>query len=344
MTEIQNNNAQNNNCNYGSYIVIIILLIVIAVLSFFLWKNYNSISNKNITPITNTSNSEDIVVKIIDDGRCSDCQTDTIVQSLKQLPFLTWATFEENDFSDAGIDLFLKANEITKLPAFVLNTNNVPDADFKQYLSETPTGLFNLNIGATYDPYVERSERGFMMLEDGLLEQIKQNSRIYGNENAEILWVEYSDMNCGYCAKLHNDGTHDALFSTFGDKLALAYQYFAIFNKDAPVVLECIAEQKGTDVMYDTIKKAYKEEKKDKAGIAGLVDWINNDTLNACIESGKFNGVIDVHMSIGSGKFGITGTPGNILINTKTGEYAKLPGAYPVSEFEKTINSLLVTK
>jgi hypothetical protein len=54
--------------------------------------------------------------------------------------------------------------------------------------------------------------------------------------------------------------------------------------------------------------------------------------------------VIDIHMSIGNEKFGITWTPWNVLINTKTGEYAKLPGAYPVSEFEKTINSLLVTE
>jgi protein-disulfide isomerase len=45
-------------------------------------------------------------------------------------------------------------------------------------------------------------------------------------------------------------------------------------------------------------------------------------------------------MSLGTEQFGVTGTPGNVLINNKTGEYQILPGAYPVDEFKKAIDSL----
>ncbi len=341
MSENQNN-TQNNNGNNGPYIVIIILLIVIAVLAFFVGKGYNggSSNQNNNTPVV--VNPEDIEVTVIGDVKCADCQTQSVIDSLKQLPSLTSATFKEVDFSDAGSEEILKANNITKLPAFLFNTNNI--SDLQQYLKQTSNGIYSLDVGATHDPYAKRSERGFLMLNDGILDEIKKDSRISGNENAEILWVEYSDLNCGYCAKLHNDWTHEALFKTFWDKLALAYQYFAIFNREAPVILECIADQKGTDVMYATITKAYKDGLKDKAGIAGAVEWLNNDELTACIDSGKYTAKIDTHMKMWSDTFGVTGTPGNILINTKTGEYAKLPGAYPVSDFEKTINNLLLAE
>lgn len=342
MSEIQNNNS--NNGSQAPYIVIIILLIVIAVLAFFVGKWFNT-GTSNTGTNTNTStvvNPEDVELTIIWDTKCADCQTQNILESIKQFPAIASAKITEVDFSDAGTEEVLKANGITKLPAFLLNTDGV--SDLKQYLTKTPTGLFSLDVGATHDPYAKRSDRGFLILNDGVLDAVKKDSRIYGNENAEILWVEYSDINCGYCAKLHNDGTHETLFKTFWDKLGLAYQYFAIFNREAPVILECIAEQKGTDVMYETIKKAYKDGLKDKAWIAGAVEGLNNEELTACIDSGKYTSKIDTHMKMWSETFGVTGTPGNILINTKTWEYAKLPGAYPVADFERTINNLLIAE
>lgn len=345
MTELENNvnTNSNNGCANGPYIVIIILLVIIAILSFFIGKSYSVLTGQ-ATPGTTTAvvtEPKDIVVKVIDDKKCSDCQTASILESIQQLPFLSWATIEKYDFSDSGVEEILKENGITKLPAFLLNTNQVPDTDFAKYLKATPAGLYTLEVNANHDPYAKRSENGFLLLPEGILKEIKDNSRIFGNKDSEILWVEYSDINCGYCAKLHNDGTHDALFEKFGDKLSVAYQYFAIFNREAPEILECIADQKGTDVMYQTIKKAYKDGLKDKAWIAWAVEWLNQDELTACIESGKYKAKIDEHMKVGTDVFGVTGTPGNILINTKTGEYAKLPGAYPVADFEKTINNLL---
>jgi len=39
--------------------------------------------------------------------------------------------------------------------------------------------------------------------------------------------------------------------------------------------------------------------------------------------------------------FGITGTPGNVIINNETGEYEVISGAYPAEEFEAKINSIM---
>jgi protein-disulfide isomerase len=46
-------------------------------------------------------------------------------------------------------------------------------------------------------------------------------------------------------------------------------------------------------------------------------------------------------MSEGSSKFGVNGTPGNVLINTKTGKYEVVSGAQPEANFAAAIERLL---
>ncbi|USN57877.1 MAG: hypothetical protein H6767_06005 [Candidatus Peribacteria bacterium] len=48
-----------------------------------------------------------------------------------------------------------------------------------------------------------------------------------------------------------------------------------------------------------------------------------------------------MQQKIGADTFGITGTPGNVLINNETGEYEVLSGAYPTASFEDVIDRLL---
>jgi hypothetical protein len=68
-----------------------------------------------------------LVVTIIDDKRCTNCMTTEIVNQLKLVPFLQDFGYVEKDFSDTGISDYLKQNEITKLPAIILSTNNIND-------------------------------------------------------------------------------------------------------------------------------------------------------------------------------------------------------------------------
>ncbi len=149
--------VQKNTSDKLPYIIIIVLLIIIAVLAFFIGKNYNVIfsGEKNTTTNTETINSSDVVIKVIWDKRCTNCQTDAISASLKQLPFLTWATFEEVDFSDEWVSDLVKANDLKALPAYLFNTKNFSDSQFTAYLAETPAGLFSLNVWSEFDPYGE---------------------------------------------------------------------------------------------------------------------------------------------------------------------------------------------
>lgn len=170
MSELENKSWDfeiKNTQNSAPYYIIIVLLTIISILSFFVWKNYNVIfSGKEIvqwnTPntISWSTVSSDIVVKVVGDKRCSECQTAPITAQLKQAPFLAGAKFEEVDFSDNGVKDFVKANDIKALPAFLFNTKNVSDPQFVQFLQETKGGLFSLNVWAEFDPFWEMCDNG----------------------------------------------------------------------------------------------------------------------------------------------------------------------------------------
>lgn len=165
-------------------------------------------------------NAEDVTVTIINDERCTDCPVDAITTQLKALPFLAGSTFVEQDFSEDGVEAFLTENNITTLPAVIFNTNQLNDGgQIAPYLTNLENGEYSLAIGATFDPFAERSENGFLMMDQSVIDQIKENAYYDGNVDAPITWIEYSDVNCFYCKKMAKDGTAETVLAEFPENL-----------------------------------------------------------------------------------------------------------------------------
>ena len=168
---------ENNNWNNNMYLVIIIvLLVIIAIWSFFIWKNYNNVFvENNNNQVNNTTNNEksDLKFFVIDDIRCTNCQTDGIINQLKQIPVLWAIDIEKKDFSDEWMEKYIKENNITTLPVFIFNSNNI-DTNINQYLQVLPSWEYSLQIGANFDPFAKRSEKWFLLLEKEKLNEIKE--------------------------------------------------------------------------------------------------------------------------------------------------------------------------
>lgn len=140
------------------YIIIIVMLVLIAILSFFAWKNFDTISSK-----VALSNLE---IQIISDKNCAEdtCHTTELTQNIEALPFLTGAKFTSKDYADSWVKDLLKANWIQYLPAVLLNTNNLWTSteakNFSTYLTWTTAWLFSLNVWIEYDPSSEVCSNG----------------------------------------------------------------------------------------------------------------------------------------------------------------------------------------
>lgn len=354
------------NKNYLQIGVIVVLLLVIAVMWFFLWKKSGGESTNTNTNTASWEvakwNYEDLSITVYEDKRCKNCPTDEVIKQLKLLPSVSWVEIVRKDFSEKGVSDYLNENEVKTLPLIVFSTNNFdvskdpvqtdpntnqPAPKVNSFLQALPKWGFTLAIWATFNPFEKRSENGYLLIDKTKLDSIKANSYVKGNKDAKITWLEYSDLECPYCAKLHNSGTVESLTEKYGDKLNIIFNHFPLaFHANAEPaaqILECLAEEKGADAFYSLMKKSFKDEKstKDYLITEAVTLWANKDTLTKCLDSWKYKDKVKTQMDTWSQNFWVTGTPWNVLINNATWEYEVISWAYPTSAFEAIIDEFL---
>lgn len=333
------------------YIIIIALLIVIAILAFFMWRNlWNNWESSKLWDSWKTEKwkYETITITVIDDKRCTNCMTSEILGQIKKIPFLEWSKFVEKDFSDKWISEYLKDNKITKLPAIILSSNVIDDEwQMQPYLKELTDKQYSLEIWASFDPFAKRSDKWFLIMKKDTLSKIKANTYLDWNENAKVTWIEYSDLECPFCAKLHNSDVPSKIKEKYKNDVNAYFNSFPLdFHKNAmPAarIIECLAEQKWAGAFYSLIDKSFKDEKSDKDFlIAEAVKlWADKAKLDKCVTDWKYDKKITEQQTFASSEFWISWTPANILVNNDTWEYEILSWALPFSAFEATIDKLL---
>ncbi len=300
----------------------------------------------DVSSILNTVDKQ-VEVIIISDKRCwEQCNTTQLINQLREIPSLNTVKITEYDFSQELAKRLLSDAWITKLPAALFTDDNVKE--LSSYLKSTWSKKhYSLELGSRFNPYEERSTRGFKLLDKKNLWEIKAWSYIKGNQNAEILWLEYSDMECPFCAKLHNSWTPKELEKKYWSKLAYSLQHFPLdFHPNAFTAaqyLECTWKLKWTEAFYSLEDQMFASKDVSEPFIIEAVRemWITNKQIVDCVDSKEFDAKITAQQKRGTSVFGITWTPGNVLINTKTWEYDVINWAYPTASFVEVIDRLL---
>jgi len=351
----------NNNLLIG---VIVALSLVVAIMWFFLWKmSWWEKDSKSYDKLT---------LQIITDSRDIVTPVEDIVNELKSLPSIKDAKVKEMDFNDKWVKELLEEAKISALPAFIFSTNNFDVSNDPQqftqdwqiapkinaYLQPLSNEKYYLNVWATYNPFVERSDRGFRTITKEQYDSIVNNSYIEWEEDSKFVWIEYSDLECPFCAKFHKEGTTDSVMWEFEWEISLAFNHFPLsFHNNAQKaaeILECLWEQKGSDAFYKLMNKSFAEAKQlanwnidasESSSEAFLVKeavnlWANEDELKKCVLDWKYTDKVSAQMDQWTKIFGVTWTPWNVLINKETLEYDVISWAYPASSFNELIEKL----
>lgn len=174
---------------------------------------------------------------------------------------------------------------------------------------------------------------------------------ILGNPDAEITWVEYSDLECPFCKRLHTSWTIEEVMKAYWDKVNFVFKQFPLnfhtnSQKEAEAVL-CAWELWWSEKYYEYIKNIFDRTTSNGRGFSlnSLIPlakelWIDEAKFKTCLNSGKYASRIQTETSEWQ-SFGITWTPWNVFINNKTWKWDKLPWAYPTAAFKQKIDSLL---
>ncbi len=179
------------------------------------------------------------------------------------------------------------------------------------------------------------------------INKLKENWRISWNKDAKISWLEFSDLECPFCKKLHDNWTVKDIKAKYWDSLNYMIKSFPLpFHQNAQKAseaMECVWELWWDEKYYEFEQKAFEWQDVSMDNLKKIVKslWIKESKFNKCVDSWKYADKVNSQKKEWEDYFKIQGTPGSVLINIETGEWTLIPWAYPTSEFEKVIDWLL---
>lgn len=180
------------------------------------------------------------------------------------------------------------------------------------------------------------------------LAKIQADDHVQGDKNAAVIVIEYSDTDCPFCSKFHP--TLKSVVADYKGRVAWVYRHFPLdMHPNAyteAIALECAAKIGGNgafwnylDEVIDVTLEANPTSNNALTTFATDIG-INAESFKQCFSSPEAIASVDANIAEAT-EIGARGTPFSIAVNQKTGKQVIIPGAYPLEDVKKMIDSIL---
>jgi protein-disulfide isomerase len=174
---------------------------------------------------------------------------------------------------------------------------------------------------------------------------------------AEVVIIEFSDFECPFCQRFHQD-TREDIISQYVDigKAILAWKDYPLSFHDPlatkqAIAAQCVYSQKGNDAYFayaDTIFSTTKAggdgmKESDLGELAKDIEGLNQEEFNTCLSEEQTKDKVQAGIDFGN-ENGINGTPGFLIGKLEDGKLVdgiRVAGALPIASFEQYIDELL---
>jgi protein-disulfide isomerase len=243
----------------------------------------------------------------------------------------------------------IEANEALKVGGqdnYELLEELYADEDFQAQQRAQIQGVLDSIGDAPSAPQAQAPTVAEPLADDQLAELLANTTIIKGNQNPDILYIEYSDIECPFCKRHHDNGTITQVVDNY-DSVGFAFQNFPLgFHAQAQhnaEAIECAKDQVQDETIYDFVEALFASEDITPTGTiaAAASVGLDADAIQTCMDAGDKTDIVAAQMATAQNTFGVNGTPGNVLINTSTGEYRVVSGAQPYAAFVTAIEELL---
>ncbi|MBL7036915.1 thioredoxin domain-containing protein [Candidatus Microgenomates bacterium] len=169
---------------------------------------------------------------------------------------------------------------------------------------------------------------------------------LLGNRDADVVLIEYSDLECPFCERFHPTGKQ--AIEEYGDKIAWVYRHFPLETLHPRALpsanaAECVGKEAGSVGFWKFIDIVFSDQTKylADAGLreAAITSGANGDSFDSCFSSNEFEGKVR-DMATKASEAGVTGTPATFVMN-KNGDTWLVPGAVPYTSLKTTIDEAL---
>jgi protein-disulfide isomerase len=185
-----------------------------------------------------------------------------------------------------------------------------------------------------------------------LIDASVDDDPVKGEQNAPITIIEFSDFQCPFCARFHEQ-TLPLILEQYvkTGKVKFVYRDFPIQTSHpnampAAAASECAHEQDKYWEYHDELFKnqGIWNNMEITSAITVFKEYatkleLNQEQFDSCLDSGKYIEEINKDLKDGQ-NYGITGTPGFFIGNEQDG-FIQLTGARPFEAFKSAIDSQL---
>lgn len=229
--------------------------------------------------------------------------------------------------------------------------NRIKDAVIKELQK---SGALDQAIDAGIERYVRKQNKKQARAPNERAKKVrpvsKKRDHIFGNPNAEVSLIEYSDFECPFCKRFHP--TPKKVVKAYDGRVNWVYRHFPLgfhnpgAQKQAEAS-ECAAELGGNDAFWKYSDLIYQRTSSngngfpiDKLAPLAVEIGLDKKSFLKCFNSGRYTKRVQDDLANGA-LSGVTGTPGNILLNNKTGAVKAMAGAIPFKKLKTAIDRLL---
>lgn len=177
------------------------------------------------------------------------------------------------------------------------------------------------------------------------------------SQDATILAIEYSEMECPFCAvQYHDTKIHENLKKQYGDSVAFSYKSNRWANhpgtETKAIGLLCAGKLGGQSAYtkfytYVMDKTTLRPSKRDgevfpvsKLNEVAKYAWVDVTAWQSCFEKKETASRFAAETSEAQSVW-LNGTPWTLLLNTKTGKYDIVIGAAGYEDFWPKVDALL---
>ncbi len=181
------------------------------------------------------------------------------------------------------------------------------------------------------------------------LAKMKQGTYVLWKKDAKYTIFEYSDPECPFCIREHNDKTIENVMAKYNGDVNLIIKVVQGVNHPGTeyksLALLCAGKiwwEKAYYGMYDMIlgqstSSQWGAVAVDKVPTFAQELWLNASTFKSCVDTKELLSTYSANWQEAQA-MKASGTPGNLIVNNWNGEYKLVAGAYPVDTFIQVID------
>ncbi|MDD5055042.1 MAG: thioredoxin domain-containing protein [Candidatus Peribacteraceae bacterium] len=239
-----------------------------------------------------------------------------------------------DDVDDEQCRVFEIPNLLSGFSGF--NHTNVPAGNYRLELTLLNQDSSNPHFTTTITVGSSSSSRRSSSSSSSIPSiNVRADDHIRGSRTAPVVLIEYSDLECPYCAR--HQTAMKKIQAEFGGNVSWIYRHYPLttMHKNAlgaAVVSEAVAEHVGNDAFWKFIDGVYAKGTPTEDAVLSVLKnmGISQATAEGWLdpepEEDRYQATVMEEMNQAT-QLGISGTPTTVVLNTRTGETEMVVGA-----------------